>query len=68
MRTVAGVTMCDSCGDEGVQVTEVVRVYVTPEAWDTEGKVTEAEGTEQWCLTCLVHYPHRVVGAEPENA
>ncbi|MEL7206821.1 MAG: hypothetical protein AAGK32_01070 [Actinomycetota bacterium] len=53
---------CDSCGDEDTDVVTVVRLYVVPEAWDTEGSVTEAEGTEAWCFPCRSHYPHRVPG------
>ncbi len=37
-------------------------MYVTPAAWDTEGKVEPAADTEHWCLTCLMHYPHQIVG------
>ncbi len=43
--------------------TEVRRLYITPPAWDTEGKITEAVDTEQWCLTCIAHYPHQPVEA-----
>jgi hypothetical protein len=56
---------CDSCGRGDEDVTEVVRLYVVPESWDQEHRVTEAEGTEQWCFPCRTHYPHRVVGEEP---
>lgn len=52
---------CDSCGDAAVAVVTVTRLYVVPEAWDTEGSVTEADGTEQWCFPCRTHYPHREV-------
>ena len=58
---------CDSCGRDDEQVTEVVRLYVVPENWDQERQVTEAEGTERWCFPCLTHYPHRVVGEDPED-
>lgn len=51
---------CDSCGDTA-EVTLVRRVYVTPEAWDTEGSATVADDTEQWCGVCLIHYPHQIV-------
>ena len=34
---------CDSCGSEE-EVTEVRRVYVTPESWDTEGKAEPQRG------------------------
>ena len=50
---------CDSCGSEGVEVLAVHRVYVTPEAWDTEGKVDVQEDVERWCFPCRTHYPHQ---------
>ncbi len=34
------------------------RLYVTPEAWDTPGKVTRVDEVERWCISCLTHYPH----------
>ena len=33
-------------------------LYVTPEAWDTPGKVTKVDEVERWCVSCLTHYPH----------
>jgi len=68
MADQRGVTRgtCDSCGRHDEDVTEVVRVYVVAETWDQERQVTEAEGTERWCFPCLTHYPHRVVGDDPE--
>lgn len=51
---------CDSCGSEE-DVTEVRRVYVTPEDWDTEGKAEPQAGTERWCYACRAHYPHQEV-------
>ena len=59
MRTMATGT-CESCGSED-DVTEVRRVYVTPEAWDTEGKAEPQAGTERWCYACRAHYPHQDV-------
>lgn len=52
---------CDSCGDETVAVEPVRRVYVTPEAWDTEQKVEVVDGVEHWCFPCRTHYPHQEV-------
>jgi hypothetical protein len=52
---------CDSCGDTASDMILVTRLYVVPEAWDTEGSVTEASGTERWCFPCRTHYPHRPV-------
>lgn len=55
---------CDSCGAEAGDLEEVKRVYVTPEAWDTEGKVEVQPGTETWCFSCRTHYPHQEVGSD----
>ncbi len=52
---------CDRCGSDGVQVGAVRRVYVTPEAWDTEGKVEVVDEVERWCFPCQTSYPHEVV-------
>ena len=51
---------CESCGSVE-ELTTVRRVYVTPESWDTEGKVEPQEGTERWCYACTTHYPHQLV-------
>jgi hypothetical protein len=51
-------TTCDSCGDRVEDLTPVRRQYVTPAAWDTEGKVETVAEVEQWCVVCLLHYPH----------
>jgi hypothetical protein len=59
--TVIGV--CDSCGAENEVIVRVLRYYVTPEAWDTPGKV-EPAGEEQWCFVCRTHYPHEVLGTD----
>lgn len=48
---------CDSCGDDGLELVVVRRLYVTPEAWDTEGRVDDGE-LEWWCMVCRTHYPH----------
>jgi hypothetical protein len=55
---------CDSCGGEANDLEEVRRVYVTPEAWDTEGKVDVQDGTERWCFACRTHYPHQELGSD----
>jgi len=64
MGEPTGVTngTCESCGRDDEDVVEVVRLYVVPEAWDTEPSVTEGQGTEWWCFPCRTHYPHRVAG------
>jgi hypothetical protein len=49
---------CDSCGDDDVAVVRVHRIYVTPEAWDTEGKVEVVDEVERWCFPCRSSYPH----------
>jgi hypothetical protein len=60
---MAATRNCDSCGDEQVEVVEVRRLYVVPEAWDSEGSVTEAAETEHWCYPCRTHYPHAETGS-----
>jgi hypothetical protein len=57
-------TRCDSCGDEGTAVIAVRRHYVTPESWDTPGRVEVVDEVEHWCLPCRTHYPHEVLGSE----
>jgi hypothetical protein len=49
---------CDSCGSDEVEVVAVHRIYVTPEAWDTEGKVEVVDEVERWCFPCRTSYPH----------
>ena len=51
---------CDSCGDKVDDLTAVHRQYVTPEAWDTPGRVQTLDEVEHWCVVCLIHYPHEV--------
>lgn len=60
---MASVGHCDSCGDDRVEVVSVLRLYVVPEAWDSEGSVTEADEMEQWCYPCRTHYPHAEAGS-----
>jgi hypothetical protein len=55
--------MCESCGRDGEEVVAVHRKYVTPEAWDTPGSEKVLDEIEQWCIACLTHYPHVVVGS-----
>jgi hypothetical protein len=52
---------CDSCGDQGVEVARVHRIYLTPEAWDQEEKVEVLEAVERWCFPCRSSYPHQLV-------
>ena len=49
---------CDSCGSPEPDLVPVHRVYVTPEAWDTEGKVEVQPEVEAWCFPCRTSYPH----------
>ena len=56
---------CESCGDEGVEIGSVRRLYVTPEAWDTPGRVTVG-ADERWCFVCRTHYPHHELGPDGE--
>jgi hypothetical protein len=55
-------TTCDSCGSPADDLVTVHRLYVTPESWDTEGKVEKVDELEQWCFPCRTHYPHTVAG------
>lgn len=54
---------CESCGDDGVELTLVRRVYVTPETWDQAGRVERGD-LEWWCDVCRTHYPHLETTAE----
>ena len=56
-----GPARCDSCGRDDDPVVAVHRVYVTPESWDTPGKVDVVDEVEQWCFVCRSHYPHQAV-------
>jgi len=49
---------CDSCGAEGDELVAVRRHYVTPEAWDTPGRIDVVPDVERWCFPCRTHYPH----------
>ena len=51
---------CDSCGRDDESLEVVHRVYVTPEAWDSPGKVEVVDKTEKWCFVCRTHYPHQL--------
>jgi hypothetical protein len=59
--------VCDSCGRDDEPVVLVRRLYVTPESWDTPGRVDEGE-RERWCFVCRTHYPHRVEDDDGEPA
>jgi hypothetical protein len=55
-------TTCDSCGAPAEDTAAVRRVYVTPEAWDSEGRVDVVDEVERWCFPCRSMYPHQEVG------
>lgn len=61
MRAMA-TGVCESCGSDE-ELVAVRRVYVTPEAWDTEGKAEVVPEPEQWCYACRSHYPHQSLDA-----
>jgi hypothetical protein len=52
---------CDSCGRTDEDLAEVHRAYLTPETWDTPGRVDIVPDLERWCLVCRAHYPHEPV-------
>jgi hypothetical protein len=54
---------CESCGRKNEELVAVHRVYVTPESWDTAGRVDVVDEIERWCFTCRTHYPHEEVAA-----
>jgi hypothetical protein len=54
---------CESCGDTGVELVRVRRLYVTPESWDQAGRVDIADD-EWWCYVCRTHYPHHELDDE----
>jgi hypothetical protein len=61
--TMSETGTCQSCGREDEAIVLVTRLYVTPESWDTPGKVEVAED-EWWCFACRTHYPHRIEGQD----
>jgi hypothetical protein len=54
---------CESCGGPAADLVAVHRVYVTPEAWDTEEKVDVVDEIERWCFPCRSLYPHQEIEA-----
>lgn len=51
---------CDSCGDDGPDLTTVQRVYVVFEEHVAVGERL-ADEFETWCAICRVTYPHQAV-------
>ncbi|MDQ2649252.1 MAG: hypothetical protein M3Z03_06845 [Actinomycetota bacterium] len=58
---MTSVETCDSCGSPEPDLVTVHRIYLTPEAWDTEEKIEVVEELERWCAPCRFSYPHEVV-------
>jgi hypothetical protein len=56
---------CESCGAPTTadDLLPVHRVYVTPEAWDTEEKLDVVDEVERWCFPCRSLYPHQEIEA-----
>jgi hypothetical protein len=52
---------CESCGRDDEELTQVRRLYLTPESWDTPEKVERGD-LEVWCFVCRTHYPHETPG------
>lgn len=54
---------CDSCGDEGVGLTLVQRLYVVADSGFGDEVAAEPEvrpgDLEWWCVVCQTHYPHQ---------
>ena len=55
---------CESCGAPDDDLAAVRRVYVTPEAWDQEGKVDVVDEVENLCFPCRSMYPLHPVEAD----
>jgi hypothetical protein len=58
---VTTVETCDSCGSPEPDLAPVHRIYLTPEAWDTEEKVEVQPEVERWCFPCRCSYPHEAL-------
>lgn len=63
MPSVVHFGTCDSCGADARDLAPVRRVYVTPEAWDTDEKIDVIDEIERWCFPCRTHYPHQPADA-----
>ena len=57
----APVTKCHNCDFEAIELAAVRRVYVTPEAWDTDPSVRVNPEVEWWCVSCITQYPSEPV-------
>ncbi len=64
---VSVIGVCESCASDDEVIVRVQRYYVTPERWDTPGKVEEGD-IELWCFACRTHYPHVLLdGDDPAD-
>jgi hypothetical protein len=52
--------VCESCAREDEDLALVNRLYVVPEAWDTQASVTKIDQAELWCFACRSMYPHEM--------
>lgn len=55
---------CDSCGDEGGELTTVQRVYVLFDEQHQPAGHRLADEFERWCPGCRLSYPHQEVAAD----
>ncbi len=62
MENIGRVIDCEICGTPSDVVVKVLRVYLTPEAWDTPASRRVFEDPEIWCNSCITLYPSEVLG------
>lgn len=55
---------CDSCGDDGPDLTTVQRIYVVFDETNQPVDQRLSDEFETWCAVCRVTYPHQPVTAE----
>jgi len=48
---------CENCGFLDEELVLVRRVYLVPESWDSEAKLTVVPDAELWCVSCVSQYP-----------
>jgi hypothetical protein len=53
---------CENCGSPSDVLVPVLRVYITPESWDSPGSSRTLDTPEAWCLACISLYPAEVIG------
>lgn len=54
---------CESCGDDGPELSLVQRIYVTFDAANVATGEQLADEFETWCPVCRATYPHQEVAA-----